>query len=299
MALTNQPYLPLYVDDWMNNTKLKMCSPAAHGVMISIMSIMHKESTYGKILLKQKFKQTDKQIQNFALQVAKVSAFDFAEIENPLTELLSEGVLLIDGDYLVCKRMVRDAEISEKRSNAGFKGGASNKNKNFAYTNSEAKQEAKPLTNSQANSEANTVIENGVVNVNESVIKNEVAIVDEKDKIDFEKIISIFNSVCHKLPAVQKLTPQRKSALKNRISECGGLSGLGDVFQKVSQSRFLTGENDRGWTADFDWILKPANFQKIAEDKYKNKDNNGNSNSTGFKTVSDDFARKVAEGFQS
>lgn len=287
MALTNQPYLPLYVDDWMNNTKLKMCTPAAHGVMISIMCIMHKEPTYGKILLKQKFKQSDKQIKNFALQIAKVTAFDLLEIEHPLSELISEKVLKIHDDFLICNRMIKDAEISEVRSKAGKNGGKSNKDKNFAYTKPEAKEEAKPQPNNQANSEANSVIVNGSVIVNEIEDKNvnEIEVFEEKEKIDFEKIILIFNSVCKKLPAVQKLTPQRKAAIKNRISE-SGLSGLGDAFQKVAQSRFLNGENDRGWTADFDWILKPANFIKIIEGKYKNKDN-GNWNTGNTKSDSD------------
>lgn len=167
MALTNQPYLPLYVDDWMNNNKLKMCSPAAHGIMISIMCIMHKEITYGKILLKQKFKQTDKQIKNFALQVAKLSAFDFTEIENAFGELINEGVLTIEGDELICPRMVKDFEISEKRAKAGKNGGTTNKNKNFAYTKPEANTEAKEEANIEANTQANAV------NVNEYVIVNE------------------------------------------------------------------------------------------------------------------------------
>jgi|GEM_PF-2987034 len=89
-------------------------------------------------------------------------------------------------------------------------------------------------------------------------------------KIEFQKIIQLFNSMCPNLPSVQKLTPQRTAALKNRIQEVG-LSGLGDVFQKVSSSSFLNGENDKGWQADFDWILKPANFQKIIEGKYGNR----------------------------
>lgn len=178
MALTNQPYLPLYVDDWMNNSKLKMCSAAAHGVMISIMCILHKEVTYGKILLKQKFKQSDKQISNFALQIAKLSAFDYAEVESPLSELISEGVLLIQDDYLICKRMVRDAEISALRSNAGKNGGNSNKVKNFAYAKPEANNQ--PIT--EAKQEANTVI--GIVNETVNVIedKNENAVVTVKTK---------------------------------------------------------------------------------------------------------------------
>lgn len=297
MALTNQPYLPLYVDDWMNNSKLKMCTPAAHGVMISIMCILHKEATYGKILLKQKFKQSDKQIKNFALQLAKLTAFEFAEIENPLVELIAEGVLTIEEDFLICKRMVRDGLISEKRASAGLKGGTSNKTKNFAYTKSEANQEAKNKANSQANIEANSVNENGDENVieNENTNETAVAIESQKEKIDYEKIVSIFNAVCHKLPAVQKLTASRKVAIKNRVSE-SGLSGLGDVFQNVALSRFLNGENDRGWSADFDWILKPANFQKIIEGKYKNKDNgNTQSNEQVFATAMDS---EVARNFK-
>jgi uncharacterized protein YdaU (DUF1376 family) len=61
MALTDQPYLPLYVDDWMNNTKLKLCSPGAHGLMISIMCLMHKSEEYGVILLRQTFRQNERQ----------------------------------------------------------------------------------------------------------------------------------------------------------------------------------------------------------------------------------------------
>lgn len=171
MALTNQPYLPLYVGDWMNNNKLKMCSAAAHGIMISVMCILHKEATYGKLLLKQKFKQTDKQVLNFASQLAKLSAFDLLEIESPLTELINEGVLKIDGDYLICERMVRDFEISEKRAISGRAGGNSNKNKNFAYANNEAKNKATLKANKETNTKANTENESENENENENVIK--------------------------------------------------------------------------------------------------------------------------------
>jgi hypothetical protein len=152
MALTDQPYLPLYVDDWMNNNKLKLCSPAAHGVMIAIMCLMHKEPTYGKILLKQKFKQTDKQISNFALQVAKQTAFDLLDVEPALQELLDEQVLIIEDDFLICKRMVKDAEISAKRASSGGKGGKNTQKKNKEFASTFAK------ANDEANNQANTGI---------------------------------------------------------------------------------------------------------------------------------------------
>lgn len=158
MALTDQPYLPLYVDDWMNNTKLKMCSPSAHGLMISIMCLMHKSDSYGVILLKQKFKQNDSQIKNFALQIAKTTSFDLVEIEPNLTELLNENVLHITGNSLICNRMVKDADISLKRSKVGSEGGKS--------TQRNKKEFAK------AKNEANPVIVNGIVS--ESVNDNEI-----------------------------------------------------------------------------------------------------------------------------
>lgn len=98
-----------------------------------------------------------------------------------------------------------------------------------------------------------------------------VVISPKKEIIDYEAIVQIFNSVCVNLPKVSKLSEKRKSALKNRISE-SSLEALGDVFRKVSESRFLNGENKSGWKADFDWILNPANYLKISEDNYKNPD---------------------------
>ena len=171
MALNNQPYLPLYVDDWMNNTKLKMCGAAAHGVMITVMCIMHKEPEYGKMLLKQKFKQTDNQMRNFALQVAKLSNFEFTEIEKPLLELLGEGVLKIDDEKLICPRMARDYEISEKRANAGRNGGNSTKNKKIASANNKPDSKAKDKANTLPKSEANAVI--GIENEDVNVIEIE------------------------------------------------------------------------------------------------------------------------------
>lgn len=149
MALTNQPYLPLYVNDWLSNTKLKSCSASAHGIMLNVMLLMHKEEDYGIILLKQKFKQTNKQIKNFALQLAKVLPFDSIEIENGLIELLDEKSLIINGDILQCNRMIKDADISLKRSQSGSKGGKETMKKpkivnDFAQANIEANNKAKP-----------------------------------------------------------------------------------------------------------------------------------------------------------
>lgn len=108
---------------------------------------------------------------------------------------------------------------------------------------------------------------------NEENLKNENNGNKKESNIDYQKIIDIYNSVCVNLPEVLKLTDQRKSALKARLNEYS-LAQMGDVIQKASDSKFLNGFNEKGWTADFDWIMKPTNFIKILEGNYVNKNNN-------------------------
>lgn len=123
MALRDQPYLPLYVQDFLTDEKLMECSAASTGIYIKIMCIMHKSDEYGTILLKQKDKHNPTTVQNFASKLTKHLPYNHNEILIALTELISEGVLQIDGDKLIQKRMVRDNEISIKRAESGSKGG--------------------------------------------------------------------------------------------------------------------------------------------------------------------------------
>ena len=123
MALRDQPYLPLYVQDFLTDEKLIECSASATGVYIRVMCIMHKSDPYGMILLKQKDKQTSSTIQNFALKLIKSLPYDLDVIKSGLEELINEDVLQIEDDKLIQKRMVKDFSISNKRAEAGKKGG--------------------------------------------------------------------------------------------------------------------------------------------------------------------------------
>lgn len=143
MALRDQPYLPLYVQDFLTDEKLIECSASATGVYVRLMCIMHKSDEYGKILLKQKDKQTDSKILNFANKLAKQMPYSVDVIFAGLSELETEGCLQIEEDFLVQKRMVYDNEISLTRSKSGSKGGkksAENK-QNFATAKVEANSE--------------------------------------------------------------------------------------------------------------------------------------------------------------
>lgn len=218
MALRNQPYFPLYVQDFMTDEKLNECSAKANGIYIRLMCIMHKSEEYGTILLKQKYKQNEsksenlleqksKQVSEFASQLSKNMPFSIQEIVEGLTELLEEKVVHIEGDKLIQKRMQKDGIISDKRSSAGSKGGKKSserkQNENFATDFAQAKPEAK----TKQNTENEIEIEAEIENINSSIIPNEkIFRVDPYDGKS-EKYFKIYEQEC---PQLVKLGFERR-----------------------------------------------------------------------------------------
>lgn len=144
MALRNQPYIPLYVQDFLTDEKLVECSASTTGVYIRLMCIMHKSERYGTILLKQNDKQSDKQIKNFATKLVRSMPYSFEIILAAISELLNEKVVYIEGDFLCQGRMIKDNSLSEKRAKYGKDGGDKTA-KRFA----KAKVKAKPIANTE------------------------------------------------------------------------------------------------------------------------------------------------------
>ncbi len=130
MALRDQPYLPLYVMDFIADEKLANCSAESTGVYIRLMCVMHKMDDYGAVSLKAKEKQNPSNITNFAIKLMRQMPYPQDVIERSLVELIDEGVIILEGDRLYQKRMVRDGELSKKRAEAGSKGGKGSKNGN-------------------------------------------------------------------------------------------------------------------------------------------------------------------------
>jgi len=89
------------------------------------------------------------------------------------------------------------------------------------------------------------------------------------EKINYDDVKKYFNVICQNLPKVKILTDARKKAIKNIIKKFGK-EKLKEVFEITSKSDFLNGNNKQNWIANFDWIIKPANFVKILENNYKN-----------------------------
>jgi hypothetical protein len=80
----------------------------------------------------------------------------------------------------------------------------------------------------------------------------------------------IWNEHRGKLPEVKRTNKvrNRKSAqLFNELSPGEWV----EIVKRCARSAFCLGANDRGWRADFDWLLQPESHLKIAEGKYDDR----------------------------
>lgn len=141
MALRNQPYFPLYVQDYITDEKLNMCSWQTQGIYIKILCVLHKQKEYGCILFKQKDKQKESTCLNFASILIRNIPCQINEMIDALEELIENEVLIIKGNKLYQSRMVKDGAISEARSKAAKKGGG---NPNLFKQNSKQKDKQNP-----------------------------------------------------------------------------------------------------------------------------------------------------------
>ena len=71
-----------------------------------------------------------------------------------------------------------------------------------------------------------------------------------------------------RLPKIGLLTDGRKSKLKARLREAGGMSGWTLALDHVRGATWMHGANDRGWVVDFDFVLRPDKFAKLLEGGY-------------------------------
>ena len=116
-------------------------------------------------------------------------------------------------------------------------------------------------------------------NKNESN-KNENSSATEKVEKEFvDTVIKKWNDIG--LNVVRNIKGKRLDSLHARIKEYSKDDVL-TVIENVKYSDFLKGNNNRNWTADIDWILKPNNFIKVLEGNYnkgKGIEKKGNSSS--------------------
>lgn len=89
-------------------------------------------------------------------------------------------------------------------------------------------------------------------------------------RADVRLVIDAWNSLG--LQTIRKIPPDsnRGNMLRKRIKDYG-LDAVLAAIEKVRTSDFLNGNNNKGWTINFDWFIKPNNFPKVLEGNYDNR----------------------------
>lgn len=91
------------------------------------------------------------------------------------------------------------------------------------------------------------------------------------NRVDYQQIADMYNATCVSFPRLTRLSEKRKRAIKARLRKYS-IDDIKRGFELAEESDFLKGENNRNWSATFDWMMNDANMAKILDGNYKNKD---------------------------
>lgn len=82
-----------------------------------------------------------------------------------------------------------------------------------------------------------------------------------------QEVVELYNSICVDLPLVRTITSARIKTIKTRLRD-HPIEELKELFEVAQATPFIKGENDRGWKANFDWLMNEANMTKVLEGYY-------------------------------
>lgn len=169
--------------------------------------------------------------------LARVPDYAWGEIRESVLSCFEVN----DNGRLFNEKLLSLSEAQKKKSKAGSKGGS--------------KTQAKRVAKAQA-----------------SEIESDTELDKELDtKIDtIKEIADLLPQISPSFPRF-KLTDVRKRAFTARMKDFKTLEDWSAYFTTINNTPFLFGDNDRGWAANIDWILKPKNMVKIVEGAYDRK----------------------------
>ena len=110
----------------------------------------------------------------------------------------------------------------------------------------------------------------------------------DRDRVNYQEVVKLYNETCVSLPAVHSLSDARKKSIKARLSTYS-VDDFSTLFKKAEASSFLKGKNNRNWQANFDWLIKDGNMAKVLDGNYDDKRGN---NSVITAVTKDDVSKQ-------
>lgn len=104
--------------------------------------------------------------------------------------------------------------------------------------------------------------------------ENTASLSAPQSECPYSKIRELYHRICISYPTIKAIDGNRRKAVAARWRTYKSLDTFEELFRLAESSPFLKGENERNWSADFDWMMKPTNFTKILERKYEERHTN-------------------------
>ena len=258
-----------------------------YGVYWIIIEILHEESTK-KLKLDN---LTD-------VAIARQACTSIEQVKAIIKCCLEYELFIEDNGYYYSKRVLKNMnkrlEISEKRAKAGRKSAkkrqkASNEEdfSTCVEENATSVDENSTSVGENATKERKGKESKGKKSKRNSIVDTNVSMSDAthptQEKVDFKELINFFNDETQGIfgKVIYPISDKRKGSIRARIKDFGK-DAFAEMIRKACKSDFLKGGGNKGFVANFDWMIRPSNFQKILEGNYDNKNKKHISDETAI-----------------
>lgn len=89
----------------------------------------------------------------------------------------------------------------------------------------------------------------------------------DKERVDYQQIADMYNDTCVSFPCLTRLSDSRKNAIKAGLRRYS-IEDFRKLFTMAEESSFLKGQNNRNWSANFDWLIQDSNMTKVLDGNY-------------------------------
>lgn len=269
----------------------------------------HKASGYGVFFMI--LERLREEPEYMSVKDYNMIAFDLREDASLIKSVIEDFGLFVfteDGKYFYSesfkKRMGYKDDKSKKRSEAGKKGVA----KRWGKKESEIANATEFIANATENdSNAIAKVEKTIASKGKKRKENNIGDSNESlvcgtsqphaEHIDYSELVKFFNEETKGVFGSVRtpLSDSRKGMINARIKSYGKKT-FADMIHRAYQSDFLKGQNKKGWTASFDWLIKPTNFEKVISGNYDNKNSrNYSAIPNGAKSREEQTDREILE----
>lgn len=169
-------------------------------------------------------------------------------------------------------------ETEETEPNANEKNQSkAKKPKGYSKKQTKAKKpntntKTKTNTNTKTNTKNNLIILPPPLTPPECEDAPKGAEAAEVDAIPYEDIVNLYHEKCPSYPKLKKLNDTRRELIAKCWAEYEhNIDAFRELFEKAEASKFLKGYGEKGWKADFNWLMDHEHMLLVLEGKYDNK----------------------------